>query len=309
MSTSPDQTLARNNRQLVPSRWPISVPLALLSIALLFRSLDIFVLRLDEQIGEIILSKSLGCALVIGYTWWVGQSLAAIGIHRRRLMAALTIGAGITTVAFVVAGVVQALTLAPSDTLTVLATDPKTGMAGGAGFAALLIVGNVVNAFMEEGLFRGVMLPHFLQRMRFRTANVFQAALFAAWHLVWPLKGYLTGDVSLIGALAQGGLLVLGTFVAGLVYGYLFWRTDSLWAPWVAHFLNNTTLNFVQVQSTSGALQPAMVMSIVVVVALALLIFTVEPRAQRMGLPHLQPWGSSGPPDSAGAARRTNAST
>jgi membrane protease YdiL (CAAX protease family) len=169
-------------------------------------------------------------------------------------------------------------------------------------------VGNVVNAFMEEGLFRGLMLPHFLQRMRFRTANVLQAALFAAWHLVWPLKAYLAGDVSLTGAFARAGLLVLGTFVAGLIYGYLFWRTDSLWAPWIAHFLNNTTLNLVQVQSTAGEFQPPMVMSIVVVVALALLVFAVEPIARRLRLAHLQPWGSGGrgSPDGAGP---TGAST
>jgi uncharacterized protein len=291
----------RQWRQLVPSRWPILAPLALFAIALLFRAVDIFALRLDERLGEIILSKSLGFALVVGYTWWVGERLAALGMHSRRLLAALSIGGGLTVVAFVIAGVVQVLTLAPNDVMTLVATDPKTGMAGGAGFAAFLVLGNIVNAFMEEGLFRGLMLPHFLQRMRFWTANLLQAALFAAWHLVWPLKAYLTGDASLAGALAQGGLLVLGTFVAGLVYGYLFWRTDSLWAPWVAHFLNNTALNLVQIRSVSGELQPPTVMSIVVVVALALLVLVVGPLARRLRLPHLQPWGSSGGVGSIGA--------
>ena len=289
----------RHWRQLVPSRWPILAPLALFAIALLFRAVDIFALRLDERLGEIILSKSLGFALVVGYTWWVGERLAALGLHSRRLIAALSIGGGVTVVAFVIAGVVQVLTLAPNDVMTLVATDPKTGMAGGTGFAAFLVLGNVVNAFMEEGLFRGLMLPHFLQRMRFWTANLLQAALFAVWHLVWPLKAYLTGDASLAGALAQGGLLEHGTFVAGLEYGYLFWRTDSLWAPWVAHFLNNTTLNLMQIRSVSGELQPPTIMSIVVVVALALLVLVVGPLARRLRLPHLQPWGSRRPAPNA----------
>jgi hypothetical protein len=69
----------------VPARWPVLAPLALLAIALLLRVLDIFVLRLDESLGEIILSKALGCALVLGYVWWVGQGPAAIGLHARRL--------------------------------------------------------------------------------------------------------------------------------------------------------------------------------------------------------------------------------
>ena len=87
----------RHWRQLVPSRWPILAPLALFAIALLFRAVDIFALRLDERLGEIILSKSLGFALVVGYTWWVGEHLAALGIHSRRLLAALSIGGGVTS--------------------------------------------------------------------------------------------------------------------------------------------------------------------------------------------------------------------
>lgn len=119
------------------------------------------------------------------------------------------------------------------------------------------------------------MLTHFLDRMRLWTANVCQAALFAAWHLVWLLKSGLTGDSSAGEAMVQTGSLVLGTFVAGLAYGYLFWRTDSLWTPWIAQFLNNTTLNLVQVREASGELQPTAVMSVVVVVALAFLAFAV----------------------------------
>lgn len=272
-------------------RWPILAPLALLGIAYVLRALDIFAFRLDEQLGEILLSKSLGFALVVSYVWWVGQRISAIGLHRRRLAAALAIGGGITIIAFAVAGVFQLRALSTGESLTIVATDPKTGMAGGAAFAALLIVGNVVNAFMEEGLFRGVMLPHFLQRMRFAWANLLQASLFAAWHLVWPLKSYLAGEVSLGGAFARGGLLVLGTFVAGLVYGYLFWRTGNLWAPWLAHFLNNTTLNLVQVRGPAEGLLPATLLSIVVVVALAVLVPAVEPIARRLRLPHLEPWG------------------
>jgi membrane protease YdiL (CAAX protease family) len=274
----------------LPARWPVLAPLALLGIALLLRILDIFVLRLDERLGEIILSKSLGFALVVGYTWWVGQRLAAIGLHGRGLGPALAIGAGLTLAAFVVAGVVQVLTLETGATLTLQAVDPKTNLAGGGAFAALLILGNVINSFMEESLFRGIMLTHFLQRLRFRTANLLQAVLFAAWHLVWPLKAYLAGEVSAASVLAQTLSLLLGTFVAALVYGYLFWRTDSLWAPWIAHFLNNTTLNLVQVRSASGELQPALVMSIVVVVALAFLAFAIAPIAKRLNLPHLRPW-------------------
>jgi membrane protease YdiL (CAAX protease family) len=275
-------------------RGLVIVPLGLLGLALLLRIVDIFILRLDERLGEILLSKALGFALVVGYVWWAGRRLADIGLHTRRLGTALAIGAGLTAVAFAVAAAVQVFMLEPGASLVIRAVDPKTGLAGGGAFAALLLLGNVINSFMEEGLFRGIMLTHFLRRWRFGMANVLQAGLFAAWHLVWPLKAYLTGEVSLAGVLAQTASLLLGTFVAGLVYGYLFWRTDSLWAPWIAHFLNNTTLNLVQVQSASGEVQPAMIMSVVVVFALVLLALAVGPIAKRLALPHLRPWSIKG---------------
>jgi uncharacterized protein len=280
------------DRQQQGAHWALAAPLALLGIALLLRVFDIFVLRLDERLGEIILSKTLGFALIVGYTWSAGHSLTAIGLHTRHLGIALATGAGITMAAFLIAGASQVFTLDSGAALTLQAVDPKTGRAGGSAFAAFLLVGNVINSFMEEGLFRGIMLTHFLKRIRFRTANVLQALLFAAWHLVWPLKAYLMGDASAAGLLAQTGSLLLGTFVAALVYGYLFWLTGSLWVPWIAHFLNNTTLNLVQIQGSSGELQPAVVMSVVVVIALAFLALAVGPLVKRFKLPHLRPWNA-----------------
>ena len=198
-----DEDVARpKDRWDIPAHWPMSAPLVLLAITLCLRITDIFVLRLDERLGEIILSKSLGFALVIGYTLWVGLHLSAIGLHARHLGAALAIGAGLTLTAFAIASVVQVLTLAPGQTLILRAVDIRTGMTGGLAFVLFLIIGNVINVLMEEGLFRGIMLPHFLLRMRFAKANLLQAALFSIWHLVWPGKAWLSGDVSAASAFA-----------------------------------------------------------------------------------------------------------
>jgi membrane protease YdiL (CAAX protease family) len=276
----------------LPGRYPIAIPLALFGVALLFRLFDIFVLRLDEQLGEVILSKALGFALIVGYVWWVRRTLSDIGLHSRNLGKAVAIGGGLTVLAFVIAGVAQMMALPSDASLTIAAVDPKTELSGGAGFALFLVLGNVVNSFMEEALFRGVMLTHFLQKMTFWRANLLQAALFAVWHLVWPLKAMLSGDESVARALAQGGTLVLGTFVAGLVYGLLFWSTDSLWAPWIAHFINNTTLNLVLIREATGELAPAVVLSVIVVVVLAFLAFAVGPIARAWKLPQLRAWAA-----------------
>jgi len=119
----------------------VTAPLALLAFAMILRIVDIFVLRLDERLGEIILSKSLRLLLDVGYTWWVGQNLSAIGFHSRRLGSALALGAGLTGAAVIIATIVQMLALAPGQWLTLQAVDLKTSMTG-----------NVINSFMEEGL-------------------------------------------------------------------------------------------------------------------------------------------------------------
>jgi hypothetical protein len=58
--------------------------------------------------------------------------------------------------------------------------------------------------------------------------------------------------------------------------------------------LNNTFLNLVHVQSAGAELQPAVVMSVVVVLAMALLVFAVEPHARRLALLHFRPFSVDG---------------
>src|SRR6185369_9851443 len=71
--------------------------------------------------------KSLGFVLVLGYVWWARQRPLGIGLHSRRLGPAVTIGAGITILAFMVAVVVQVITLPSGASLDLAPIDPKRG--------------------------------------------------------------------------------------------------------------------------------------------------------------------------------------
>jgi hypothetical protein len=79
---------------------------------------------------------------------------------------------------------------------------------------ALLVV--AVAPIAEELLFRGVLLHRWAQRWDLRTAIVLTSICFAILH-VEPL----------------------GHFVFGVAMCALYLRTGSLWAPIVAHALNN----------------------------------------------------------------------
>lgn len=230
-------------------------PILLFLVALLLRVLDIFVLRLDERWGEIILSKALGFLLVLLYVWRARASLKGLGLHGRDLGKALLVATVVMVPIFVVGFGLQYISLTRAGqhpTLVLAAMDPKTGMAGGLLFALWLVLGNVINSFMEEGLFRGVMLPHFGTTLSLWRANLLQAVLFALWHLVWPIKDLVTGRADIAGAAAQAALLLAGTLISGCAFGYLYLKTGNLWAPWLAHTLNNTVLNLLHIRTTDG---------------------------------------------------------
>jgi membrane protease YdiL (CAAX protease family) len=276
---------------------PILIGVALMAIALAFKAVDTFVLRLDERLGEIILSKSLGFGLVLWFTWAAGRGLGEIGLHRRRLGRNLLIGATLTVIAYAVGYGVEVVTqLGSQPALYVGAIDPKAGVTGGALFAAFLVVGNVVNAFMEEGLFRGLMLPLFRRQLSFWGANWLQAFLFGAWHLMWVVKGYQTGAVRTPGEIGFAAFSNFGPqLLMGLVWGYMYLKSGSLWGAWLAHFLTNSASNLLHVVTSDGV-NPgfALRMVVYVVVALACMVL-VRALSDAFRMHELQPWAAGGP--------------
>jgi CAAX protease family protein len=274
---------------------PILVPLALLAVAVLFRLVDILVLPIAAATGEAILHKALGFVLVLAYLWAVGQPMAAIGLHGRLVGKAILIGAaGMILVLIVAFGVQWGVLRAAGQqvALAIVAIDSKTGLAReGVGFALYLFVGNLVNSFMEEGLFRGVMLTHFRLRLSPWRANLLQGVLFGLWHLVWPIWRLMNGQADLAAAAFEGAFILVGSTISGLTYGYLFLKTDSLWTSWVAHTLNNTTLNLLHFRTAAGLDADIGVLYPVLAAACLAMLLWAKVWAKRLRMPDLRPWG------------------
>jgi len=272
----------------------ILVPLVLLLIAVIFKIIDTFVLRLDELLGEIILSKSIGFLLVIAYLWAVGKSVTAIGLHGRSVGKALIIGAtGVALVLILSYGTQFSLLVGAGKqpALALTAIDPKSGMEGSLLFALFLIVGNFINSFMEEGLFRGVMLRHFRASLSFWRANFLQAALFGLWHLNWPIKQFITGQTDLSGASFQAIMLLLATGIFGFAMGYLYLKTDNLWAPWLVHTINNSVLNMVHIRTVEGLDSDMVVLQVVLIVCYVAIILLFRAMTKRFQMPEVKSWG------------------
>lgn len=234
---------------------PILSIIFLLVLCVAFRVIVIFVLRLDEPpVSEIILSKALSLLLLCFYLNTVNLNFLKIGftsenILRNVFIASVFIVLGL----FIVYGGQFAY-------LYVKGAKPSLSIQQYTLFALLIsvIAGNVINALMEEGLFRGLMITQFMNYTTFWRANIFQAAAFGIWHIVWPLKDFYLGKVVSSGALlgASAGEFFI-TFLMGLTMGYLFYSSGSLWTVIIWHFLMNLVQNMLVIKAGTANMDPA----------------------------------------------------
>jgi membrane protease YdiL (CAAX protease family) len=95
-------------------------------------------------------------------------------------------------------------------------------------------------AFFEEIGWRGWLLPRLIDRMGARRAIVVVAVIWSLWHVPFVLSGILfdvkTPASMLLAVVSQS----IGTIAFGLVIGWLWVRTESIWIVSLAHgALNN----------------------------------------------------------------------
>jgi hypothetical protein len=84
----------------------------------------------------------------------------------------------------------------------------------------------------EEILFRGFFLQKLLEITSFWKANLIMAALFASIHWL----GWVWVAESSNGDIVRMSIIV---FISGLLLGYIFKRTSSLWATIIFHAAEN----------------------------------------------------------------------
>jgi membrane protease YdiL (CAAX protease family) len=103
-------------------------------------------------------------------------------------------------------------------------------MAVGAGIG---VIANSALAFFEEIGWRGWMLPRLVERMGVRRAVIASAMIWAFWHTPYALSGihHLDG----IPALTTAAIMPIVIVGAGLIIGWLWVRTESIWIVALAH--------------------------------------------------------------------------
>lgn len=289
-------TGAKPTRLLTLSlQCPGLVMFVLFVLAGLIKILDSFILRLDELLGEAILTKGLGLILLMLFVWTCGRRMRDIGFKSKFVGKALLIAAiGFLSI-YVIGFAAQIMALRASGveaSLAFSAVDFATGKTGGLYFGVWLLLANFVNSAMEEGLFRGAMLRHFRLKFSFWGATLLAAGYFSIWHITGPIRHFIDGETNLGGVALEAFVILLPTFIAGIVYGYLYLKTDNLWAPFLAHTLNNSIFNILFIQTGTGinsGLDYWLFRGIFLIGHLAI-IPLIEFISRRWNMPEAEPW-------------------
>lgn len=255
---------------------PIGVAIAAVAVLGFLRALEVLA-GTHERIGALAVSATLVVvvAIVLSRTVLVPAWDRPVNSSNRRLALAVG-GLGVLAVQAVAHGLAigWVTALGGHPTVLVTAVNPATKSTAAGQVWTYLVFGVVLAAVGEELLFRGVLLGAVSRRFSFWPANVVQAGLFGAWHLVWPLAVVLADATTVVSLpiYAVGFVVVTGTI--GAVYGVFARATGTLWTAVLAHLLHNLVAVVLHVRAADGP-DPGAVISAVLVAGYVALAWAV----------------------------------
>lgn len=124
----------------------------------------------------------------------------------------------------------------------------------GVTFFLLCIIFNIINVWMEEGIFRGLFMNILIRRYSFSSATLLIAFLFGIWHWVMPLRDYVEGNSTLSTLLIMGIGYIFWAGIMSIKWSLLYKTTSSLWMGLGDHLFNNVIVtNLLHVISNGEA--------------------------------------------------------
>lgn len=236
----------------------------ILSCSLIFvvcslaRIFEYFYIRTDDTfLSENFLHKLFGILLLWGILSICKLRWKDIGFTSKGIMSGVGKGLLFGLVCSIFAYVVECLTLfflhgnvhlsfyASGFSLT-----NEKGSQAGILFILLSVLFNLINVWMEEGIFRGL-FTKILEGISYRRSLFFIAFLFGIWHLVMPFRDFLQGESSLTNLIVMGIGYVILAGMMSIKWSLLYKMTGSLWFGLGDHLFNNLASNLLHVVSNS----------------------------------------------------------
>lgn len=236
--------------------------IALFVLCSLARLFEYFVLRTDETIlAENVLHKVFGILALAVMLHGLHGSWQSIGFKKAGAASGLAKGFLLGGCCFAIAYAVEYLLLyhanqnaALSFYVSGFSLNGQTTAQNGVLYIVLCLVFNLINVWMEEGVFRGLFMNLLTEKLSFLRSALFSALLFGVWHWVMPLRDYVDGNTSPANLLGMGmGYIVLAGMMS-LKWSLLYEMTGTLWMGLGDHFFNNVIVtNLLHVVSNGEA--------------------------------------------------------
>ena len=238
----------------------LTAVLAIYFICYGFRVFEYFILRTDKTwVGEAVVHKLTGIVILFAAVGFLRETLADIGLARkgrlRNIGKGLFFGIGV----FIIAYAVEIMMAIAGGTFVSLqvyvstyAVDQNLGHRTEWLFYIICIVGNMVNVFMEEGIFRGLFQKILEKKYSFMCSALIASILFGLWHIAGPIRNYFDGVSGVEGMIANAIMLTVTSALVGFKFALLTKMTGSLYMAMGDHFVNNTIVNILHVVSETG---------------------------------------------------------
>lgn len=230
-------------------------------ICLIVHAAEVFFIRTDETVfAECFINKVFGIAVLFVLLRMLKQKWSDIGFKSSRFLPDCLKGFLICTVFYTIGFAVEFITLAASGNpghieffVTGFSLTGNVTKQTGIGFILMCIGFNIINVWMEEGLFRGFYITYLKEKIGAKGALFLAAFLFGLWHLVTPLRSVADGEMSLVTfAVMSVGYVVLSGLM-GIKWGMLYEQSGSVWIGIADHFFNNCVVtNLLHVVTESG---------------------------------------------------------
>ncbi len=178
--------------------------LYIVAFLFLIRVLDIFVIQSDKWFGEQIVTKVVGIIIVFSYLKFKELPLNTIGLTKKQIKRSIFLGVTLILAALTIGYFTEYLYLFLAGKNPYIYFNPQQNtllptkiIPGSVMFAIILILGNIINSLMEEGLFRGLLMFGLREKLNLKTTILLQGILFGLWHIFWPLRDYFYSQTTL----------------------------------------------------------------------------------------------------------------
>ena len=239
-----------------------SLCIAIFTLCLAARFIEYFLIETDRTaIGENVLHKAAGIIILALALKRVNLTWSDIGFQRNCFVSNILKGLLLGSVCFIISFGLELAILAlqgnPAHLEIYISSFSLTGSQiknTDFVFFLLCVVFNVVNVWMEEGIFRGLFIKIFSESKSFMQANFIAAFLFGIWHIVMPARSCMDGEMSFTAMVLMGIGYIILAGIMGIKWGLLYHMTGNIWAGLGDHLLNNTVAtNMLHVISLKGA--------------------------------------------------------